>query len=68
MAYNHGVQFRLIPPGKPNQNAYIESFNGRQCDECLNEYWFTHCWMRAPRSRHGAGTTTNSGRKRHGAD
>ncbi len=26
--------------GKPNQNAYIESFNGRFRDECLNEHWF----------------------------
>jgi len=32
---------RLIEPGKPNQNAYIESFNGRFRDECLNEHWFT---------------------------
>ena len=31
----------LIEPGKPNQNAYIESFNGRFRDECLNEHWFT---------------------------
>lgn len=30
----------LIEPGKPNQNAYIESFNGRLRDECLNEHWF----------------------------
>lgn len=30
---------RLIEPGKPNQNAYIESFNGRLRDECLNEHW-----------------------------
>ena len=34
------VKLRLIKPGKPNQNAYIESFNGRLRDECLNEYWF----------------------------
>ncbi|ENZ94007.1 IS1404 transposase [Xanthomonas fragariae LMG 25863] len=27
-------------PGKPNQNAYVESFNGRLGDECLNEHWF----------------------------
>ena len=36
-----GVQLFLIEPGKPNQNAYIESFNGRFRDECLNEHWFT---------------------------
>jgi putative transposase len=36
----HGVKLRLIEPGKPNQNAYIESFNGRLRDECLNENWF----------------------------
>lgn len=39
-AYERGVQLRLIEPGKPNQNAYIESFNGRLRDECLNEHWF----------------------------
>jgi putative transposase len=39
-AHKHGVQLRLIEPGKPNQNAYIESFNGRLRDECLNEHWF----------------------------
>ena len=31
---------RLIEPGKPNQNAHIESFNARLRDECLNEHWF----------------------------
>jgi len=35
-AYGRGVQLRLIQPGKPNQNAYVESFNGRRRDECLN--------------------------------
>ena len=39
-AHERGVQLRLIQPGKPNQNAYIESFNGRLRDECLNEHWF----------------------------
>jgi putative transposase len=39
-AHRHGVTLRLIEPGKPNQNAFIESFNGRFRDECLNEYWF----------------------------
>ncbi len=40
-AYQHGVQLKLIQPGKPVQNAYIESFNGKFRDECLNEHWFT---------------------------
>lgn len=40
-AHERGVILRLIEPGKPNQNAYIESFNGRLRDECLNEHWFT---------------------------
>ena len=40
-AYERGVKLFLIEPGKPNQNAYIESFNGRFRDECLNEHWFT---------------------------
>ena len=38
--YHRNVTLRLIEPGKPNQNAYIESFNGRLRDECLNEHWF----------------------------
>ena len=40
-AHARGVDLRLIEPGKPNQNAYVESFNGRLRDECLNEHWFT---------------------------
>jgi putative transposase len=40
-AHRMGVQLKLIEPGKPNQNAYAESFNGRLRDECLNEHWFT---------------------------
>lgn len=37
----HGVQLQFIQPGKPVQNCFIESFNGRVRDECLNENWFT---------------------------
>jgi len=40
-AHRRGVALRLIEPGKPNQNAYVESFNGRFRDECLNEHCFT---------------------------
>lgn len=39
-AYARGVTLDFIEPGKPVQNAYIESFNGRLRDECLNEHWF----------------------------
>jgi putative transposase len=40
-AHANNVALRFIEPGKPNQNAYVESFNGRLRDECLNEHWFT---------------------------
>jgi len=40
-AWARGVRLHFIDPGKPVQNAYIESFNGRFRDECLNESWFT---------------------------
>jgi len=40
-AYRHGVDLKLIQAGKPTQNAYIESFNGKFRDECLNEHWFS---------------------------
>jgi putative transposase len=39
-AYERGVALRLIQAGKPTQNAYVESFNGKFRDECLNEHWF----------------------------
>ena len=39
-AHRNGVALKLIEPGKPGQNAYVESFNGRLRDECLNEHWF----------------------------
>jgi len=35
-----GIRHVLIEPGQPMQNAYIESFNGKRRDECLNEQWF----------------------------
>ena len=40
-AYAQGVKRHCIEPGKPVQNAFIESFNGKMRDECLNEHWFT---------------------------
>ena len=39
-AKDHGVEWHYIAPGKPMQNGYIESFNGRMRDELLNESLF----------------------------
>ena len=39
-AARRGVSLRFIDPGKPMQNAYIESFNGKFRDECLSQHWF----------------------------
>ena len=39
-AYQKGVVLDFIDPGKPQQNGYVESFNGKFRDECLNEHWF----------------------------
>jgi putative transposase len=39
-AYGEGVELDFIRPGKPTDNAYIESFNGKLRSECLNENWF----------------------------
>ena len=40
-AYRNGVKLFFIDPGKPMQNASIESFNGRFREECLDQGWFT---------------------------
>lgn len=39
-AYANSVALHFIRPGKPIENAFIESFNGHFRDECLNEHWF----------------------------
>ena len=39
-AYRHGIKLDFIRPGKPTENSYIESFNGRLRDECLNVHQF----------------------------
>jgi len=61
---DHRVEWHYIAPGKPMQNGFVESFNGRLRDECLNEYLF-------PTLRHarhliaaGATTTTTTARTR----
>ncbi len=54
-AYRNEIRLDFIRPGKPVENAFIESFNGKFRDECLNEHWFTglndarftiECWRR----------------------
>lgn len=39
-AYERGISLDFIQPGKPIQNPYVESFNGKMRDECLNVHWF----------------------------
>ena len=60
-----GISWHYIAPGKPQQNAFVESFIGRFRDECLNEEVFAgltgaviECWRRdynrlRPHSAHG---------------
>ena len=39
-AYERGIQLDFIRPGKPIENCFVESFNGKFRDECLNQHWF----------------------------
>jgi putative transposase len=39
-AEKRGIKLHYIDPGKPIQNAFVESFNGKFRDECLNDNWF----------------------------
>ena len=39
-AKDSGVRLHFITPGKPTENGYIESFNGKFRGECLNLHWF----------------------------
>jgi transposase InsO family protein len=60
-AYRHGIQLDFIRPGKPVENGFIESFNGRLRDECLNvEVFFTLEDVRRKRWRGGRRITTAS--------
>lgn len=60
-----GVRLAFIQPGKPVQNAFIESFNGRLRDECLNENWFVH--LRDARETTAAWRTDYNEVRPHGA-
>ncbi len=53
------LEWHCIAPGKPMQNGFVESFNGRQRDECLNETLFTslaHAWFVLAAWRHDYNT------------
>ena len=39
-AYQRGITLDVSRPGKPTDNAFIESVNGKLCVECLNAHWF----------------------------
>ncbi len=39
-AHHRGIKLGFIAPGRPVENCYIESFNGKFRDECLSEHWF----------------------------
>jgi transposase InsO family protein len=39
-SYQRGVELDFSRPGKPTDNAFIESFNGKFRSECLNAHWF----------------------------
>ena len=48
-AYRNDVKLDFITPGRPMENAFVESFNGKFRDECLNVHWFVT--MRDARSK-----------------
>ena len=56
-----GLAWHYIAPGKPQQNGFVESFNGRLRDECLNEEVFAGLADAAPSSSAGGSTAISSG-------
>lgn len=61
---DRGIEWHYIAPGKPQQNGFVESLNGRFRDECLNEHLFRGLPRSAASSRLGGSTTTFTGRAR----
>jgi putative transposase len=57
-AYLKGVTLDFSRPGKPTDNAFIESFNGKFRTECLNANWFLSLDEARQNARLGVGTTT----------
>jgi putative transposase len=61
----HTVEWHYIAPGKPMQNGFVESFNGRLRDECLNEHTCSQATGRhSTSSKNGGSTTTRTGHTR----
>jgi Integrase core domain len=56
------IELVHIQPGKPTQNAHVESFHGRLREECLTVSWFQNLSTRGGRSRRGRSSTTRSAR------
>ena len=66
-AWRNSVRLHFIDLGKPTQNAFIESFNGRFRDECLNQHWFLDLADAARPLRPGGSITTTAGPIRRSA-
>ncbi len=64
-AYRHGIELDFIRPGKPVENAYIESFNGRLRDKCLNTHLFLS--LTDAREKHEAWRLDYNQRRPHSA-
>ena len=56
------IELAYIQPGKPVENAHVESFNRKLRDECLNVSWLETCGKRAHGPRHGEKSTTPNAR------
>ena len=61
----NGVQLCFIRPGRPVENGFIETFNGRLRDECLNVEWFVSLNDARQKLRTSAGITITNGRTAH---
>lgn len=66
-AEDHRVAWHYIAPGKPTQNGFVESFNGRMRDELLNETLFFRLDHARQKLATGPKTTTPAGRTRRSA-
>jgi len=60
-AYQKGVVLHFSRPGKPTDNGFVESFNGKLRAECLNTHWFMSLDDARAKWRLGVETITRSG-------